>query len=155
MDYIHHLRSMVGNAKVIMVVAGAIVFDQANRVLLQKRSDNCEWGFPGGFMDLNESVQDTAKREVYEETGLRLNDLELFGIYSGPKYDKTFSNGDQVSLVQIIFSCKSYSGDLVENNDESLENKFYSLKDLPENIFTDHKMLVEDLLSSKLTPIIG
>lgn len=147
MDYIQHLRSMVGNEKVIMVVAGAIVFDKENRVLMQKRSDNGEWGFPGGFMDLNESIQDTARREVYEETGLGLNDLELFGIYSGPKYDKTFSNGDQVSLVQIVFICKSYSGELVERNDESLENKFYSLNDLPKNIFTEHQMVVDDLLS--------
>ncbi|MGD6992107.1 NUDIX domain-containing protein [Sutcliffiella horikoshii] len=94
MDYIEHLRSMIGNEKVIMVVAGAFVFDKENRVLMQKRSDNGQWGFPGGFMDLGESVQDTARREVYEETGLKLEEFELFGIYSGPQYDKTFSNGD-------------------------------------------------------------
>ncbi|MET3849070.1 NUDIX domain-containing protein [Paenibacillus sp. OAE614] len=69
MDYIQHLRSMVGNEKVVMVVAGAFVFDIKNRVLMQKRSDNGQWSFPGGFMDLGESVQDTARREVYEETG--------------------------------------------------------------------------------------
>jgi hypothetical protein len=34
MDYIHHLRSMVGNEKVIMIVAGAFVFDKENRVLM-------------------------------------------------------------------------------------------------------------------------
>jgi ADP-ribose pyrophosphatase YjhB (NUDIX family) len=155
MDYIQHLRSMVGNEKIIMVVAGAFVFDKENRVLLQKRSDNGQWGFPGGFMDLGESVQDTARREVYEETGLKLEELELFGIYSGPQYDKTFSNGDQVSLVLISFICKQYSGQLVESNEESIQNKFYSLKELPENIFTEHKMLIDDLISKKELPIIG
>ncbi|MBB3132263.1 8-oxo-dGTP pyrophosphatase MutT (NUDIX family) [Paenibacillus rhizosphaerae] len=155
MDYIQHLRSMVGNEKVIMVVAGAFVFDIKNRVLMQKRSDTGQWGFPGGFMDLGESVQDTARREVYEETGLKLDVLELFGIYSGPQYDKTFSNGDQVSLVLISFICKQYSGELVESNEESIQNKFYSLKELPENIFTEHKMLIDDLLSKKQLPIIG
>ncbi|KKI91467.1 hypothetical protein WQ54_14430 [Bacillus sp. SA1-12] len=145
MDYIQHLRSMVGNEKVIMIVSGAFVFDKENRVLMQKRSDNGQWGFPGGFMDLGESVQDTARREVYEETGLKLEELELFGIYSGPQYDKTFSNGDQVL----------HSGELVESNEESIQNKFYSLKELPENIFTEHKMLVDDLLSKKQLPIIG
>lgn len=155
MDYIKHLRSMVGNEKVIMVVAGAFVFDKDNRVLMQKRSDNGQWGLPGGFMDLGESVQDTARREVYEETGLKLEELKLFGIYSGPQYDTTFSNGDQVSLVLISFICKQYTGELVESNEESIQNKFYSLKELPENIFTEHKMLIDDLLSKKQLPIIG
>jgi ADP-ribose pyrophosphatase YjhB (NUDIX family) len=92
MDYIKHLRSMVGQEKVIMVVAGAFVFDKENRLLLQKRTDNGQWGLPGGFMELEETVQDTTRREVFEETGLHLGKLELFGIYSGPDYDKTFSN---------------------------------------------------------------
>lgn len=42
MDYINHLRSMVGHEKVIMVVAGAIVLDSENRILLQQRSDTRE-----------------------------------------------------------------------------------------------------------------
>ncbi|WP_342774207.1 NUDIX hydrolase [Aquibacillus sediminis] len=138
-----------------MVVACAFVIDQHNRLLLQKRSDNGQWGLPGGFMDLGESVQDTARREVNEETGLKLGELELFGIYSGPQYDKKFTNGDQVSLVQISFICKQYNGELVERNDESIQNKFYPLKALPEDIFIDHKMLIDDLLSKKQLPIIG
>ncbi|GHH99463.1 NUDIX hydrolase [Neobacillus kokaensis] len=155
MDYIKHLRSMVGNEKVIMVVSGAIVFDQENRVLMQRRSDNGQWGFPGGFMELGESVQDTARREVYEETGLRLGELELLGIYSGPQYDKTFSNGDQVALLLISFICKEYTGELIECNEESMHNKFFSLEELPDNLFSEHMMLVNDLRSQKARPIIG
>jgi len=154
MDYIKHLRSMVGNEKVIMVVAGAFVFDKENWVLMQKRSDNGQWGFPGGFMELGENVQDTARREVYEETGLVLNELELFGIYSGPQYDKVFPNGDQVSLVQISFICKSYTGELVESNEESLQNSFFSLDNLPSNIFTEHQVFIDDFLSKKKLPIV-
>ncbi|MCP2034847.1 ADP-ribose pyrophosphatase YjhB (NUDIX family) [Planomicrobium sp. HSC-17F08] len=154
MDYIQHIRSMVGKEKVIMVVASTFVFDKENRVLMQKRSDNYQWGLPGGFMDFEETIQHTARREVYEETGLELGELELFGIYSGPQYDSTFSNGDQASLVHITFTCRQYSGDLIESNEESLQTGFYSLNDLPENIFTGHKMLIDDLLSKKSLPII-
>ncbi|WP_456278802.1 NUDIX hydrolase [Bacillus sp. AK128] len=155
MDYIQHLRSMVGTEKVIMVVAGAFVFDKENRVLMQKRSDNGQWGFPGGFMDLGESILDTARREVYEETGLNIEEPKLFGIYSGHQYDKTFSNGDQVSLVQILFICNRYSGNLVENNEESIQNKFFPLEELPVNIFNEHKIFITDLLSRKPQPIIS
>jgi 8-oxo-dGTP pyrophosphatase MutT (NUDIX family) len=49
MDYIKYLRSMVGKEKVIMVIAGAFVFDKENRLLLQLRSDNETWSLPGGF----------------------------------------------------------------------------------------------------------
>ncbi|MDN3955846.1 NUDIX hydrolase [Sporolactobacillus laevolacticus] len=154
MDYIKHLRSIVGHEKVLMVVSGAIVFDKENRVLMQRRSDNGQWGFPGGFMELGESIQDTARREVYEETGLQLEKLELFGIYSGPQYDKTFSNGDKVSLVHISFTCMEYRGKLIESNEESMQNSFFSLEELPGNIFTEHMMLVNAILSNKLRPII-
>ncbi|WNB91231.1 NUDIX hydrolase [Bacillus sp. NEB1478] len=155
MDYIKHLRSLVGKEKVIMVVAGALVFDQQNRILLQKRSDNGHWGLPGGFMDFNETVQDTARREVYEETGLVLKKLELFGIYSGSDYEKTFENGDQVAMVHIVFTCRDYEGTLVQQNEESLENEFFPLDHLPNDLFLDHKIFLEDLLSTKERPIIN
>jgi ADP-ribose pyrophosphatase YjhB (NUDIX family) len=154
MDYIKHLRSMVGQEKVIMVVAGAFVFDKENRLLLQKRTDNGQWGLPGGFMELEETVQDTTRREVFEETGLHLGKLELFGIYSGPDYDKTFSNGDQVSLVQFLFTSKDFKGELVESNPESMKNKFFPLNKLPKNLFSDHKVLLNDLFSDEEKPII-
>jgi 8-oxo-dGTP pyrophosphatase MutT (NUDIX family) len=154
MDYIKHLRSMVGQEKVIMVVAGAFVFDKDNRLLLQRRTDNGQWGLPGGFMELEETVQDTARREVFEETGLHLGKLELFGIYSGPDYDKTFSNGDQVSMVQFLFTCKDFKGGLVESNPESLDIQFFPLNELPENLFSDHKVFFIDLFSEQERPII-
>ena len=154
MDYIKHLRSMISHEKVIMVVAGALVFDEENRLLLQQRADNGEWGIPGGFMELGENLQDAARREVFEETGLDLGNLELFGIYSGPAYDKTFSNGDQVSMVQILFTCKEYQNKIVEQNEESLSNKFFKLDELPQNLFSDHKMIFDDLLSRQPLPVI-
>lgn len=62
----------------------------------------------------------------------------------------------RVALVLISFICKQYSGELVESNEESIQNSFFPLDELPENIFTEHRMLlVDDLLSKKPLPIIG
>ncbi|MBS4218790.1 NUDIX hydrolase [Bacillus sp. FJAT-49711] len=155
MDYVKFLRSMVGKEKVIMVVAGAFIFNEKNHILLQQRSDNEKWGLPGGFMELGETVQDTARREVLEETGLHLGKLELFGIYSGPEFDKTFSNGDQVSMVQVMFSCNDFSGELLKQNEESLKIMFFPINELPSDLFPDHMIFFNDVLSEKERPIIG
>ncbi|MCA0990294.1 NUDIX hydrolase [Pseudalkalibacillus hwajinpoensis] len=154
MDYIQHLRSMVGHEKVIMVVAGAMVFDAENRLLLQLRTDSESWGLPGGFMDFNESVQETARREVLEETGLMLKEMSLFGIYSGPDKEKIFDNGDQVSPVQILFRCQDFEG-VLRGSGESYKTAFFSLNELPEDLFGEHKQMINDLLSGKDQPIIG
>ncbi|MBU9720376.1 MULTISPECIES: NUDIX hydrolase [Bacillaceae] len=154
MDYIQYLRSMVGKSKVMMVVAGAFVFDEDNRLLLQQRSDTGQWGLPGGFMEFDETVQDTARREVFEETGLYLGKLELFGIYSGKDHEKIFPNGDEVAKVQIIFTCKEFSGELVRENSESIQNDFFKLNELPKELFTDHKQFFNDYFSDIERPVI-
>lgn len=155
MDYIRHLRSMVGHEKVLMVVAGALVFNEKNQLLLQLRTDSESWGLPGGFMELDESVQETARREVFEETGLILNEMELFGIYSGPHKHRVFENGDQAAIVEICFICRSYEGELVKDNEESYNNHFFGLDDLPAYIFQEHQQAIEDVKNKRDTPVVG
>ena len=53
-----------------------------------KSSCNCEktiiiGGYPGGSVNINEVVEEAAKRELLEETGIVANALELFGVFSG------------------------------------------------------------------------
>lgn len=143
-DYIQYLRSFVGKSKVIMVVSGAIIFDKDRRVLLQRRSDNGLWGFPGGYMEIGETVEETAKREVYEETGLKLNSMELFSISSGPEYEVAYSNGDEVALVQISFRCNDFSGTIRES-EESTETRFFEIELIPTDVLPTHKEIIEQL----------
>lgn len=106
-------------------------------------------------MELHESVQDTARREVLEETGLVLNEMDLFGIYSGPHKHKVFENGDQAAIVEICFICRSYEGELVKENEESLSNRFFDLDHLPDYIFQEHQQAIEDVKNKRATPVIG
>ncbi len=75
-------------------------------------------------MGLGETVDNTARREAFEETGLRLGKMDLLGIYSSPEQERTLANGDQVALVKIIFTCREYEGVLQTSNEESLRLKF-------------------------------
>jgi 8-oxo-dGTP pyrophosphatase MutT (NUDIX family) len=72
MGYIEELRKLVGNRPVILTGAKVIVFNALGQILLQYRTDTKMWGLPGGLMELGESLEETALREVQEETGLTI-----------------------------------------------------------------------------------
>jgi ADP-ribose pyrophosphatase YjhB (NUDIX family) len=154
MDYITYLRGMVGHSPIIMVAAGAFIFDNEGRVLLQLRADSRTWGHPGGFMELGESVEETARREAYEETGLKLKSMDFFGIYSGQTQQKTLANGDQLSLVKMMFICNEYEGELNGINEETAGLQFFALQDLPDNLFPSQKQAFDDLLTGRKGPFI-
>ena len=152
-DYIQYLRSFVGNNKVIMVASGVFIIDSEERVLLQFRSDNHKWGHPGGFMELGEKVEDTARREAFEETGLKLGKMEFLGIYSGSEQERTLANGDEIALVKIMFICRDFEGELNINNEETLHLKFFPIDSLPE-IWETQKAEFIDLVSVQASPFI-
>ena len=82
----------------------------------------------------NEPVEEAAKRELYEETGLIANKLELFGVFSGPDLHYIYPNGDEVSNVDIVYLCKDYSGELKCQDSEVSDLRFFPLDRLPENL---------------------
>lgn len=133
-EYIMDLRSIVGHRPLLQVGASVIVVDSENRILLQLRSDNHCWGYAGGSVELDEVVEDAAKRELFEETGLIAKELELFGVFSGKDTHYVYPNGDEVSNVDIVYVCKQYSGTLKCQDGEVDELKFFPIDEIPENI---------------------
>jgi 8-oxo-dGTP diphosphatase len=68
--------------------AAAVIVDHAGRVLLVRHSyGKLNWDLPGGKSEVNESAQETAGREVLEETGLTVSVEQLTGVYYDPAYD--------------------------------------------------------------------
>ena len=133
-NYIMDLRAVVGHRPLLQVGASVIVVDSDNRILLQLRSDNHCWGYAGGSVELDEVVEEAAKRELFEETGLIAESLELFGVFSGKDTHYRYPNGDEVSNVDIVYVCKQYSGELKCQDGEVEKLKFFRIDEIPQNI---------------------
>ena len=129
-DYLRELRQYVGHRPLLLVGACVMVLDDQGRLLLEHRMDNHAWGLPGGAHEPGETVEESAGRELFEETGLLCDDLSLFGVYSGPELFYEYPNGDQVHNVTLVYLCRAYHGTLAVSG-ESHEVKFFALRELP------------------------
>lgn len=134
-DYIMELRKLVGHRTLLQLGASVIVEDSLGRILLQRRSDNHCWAYAGGSVEPDETVEDAARRELFEETGLRAASLELFGIFSGRETHYVYPNGDEVSNVDIVYVCRDFEGELTCQVGEVDELRFFGADSLPGDIF--------------------
>jgi 8-oxo-dGTP pyrophosphatase MutT (NUDIX family) len=122
--------------------------DERNRVLLQQRiHPRGKWAFPGGLMELGESAEDTARREVLEETGLEVGELRLIDVFSGPQSFMTAPNGDEFYAVTIAYSTREVRGDLVIDLSESMDFRYFPLNELPDEIVGSHRLILDRFLS--------
>jgi 8-oxo-dGTP pyrophosphatase MutT (NUDIX family) len=151
MNYVESLRKEVGNRPLILVGAVTILLNNQNQVLLQKRktTSHGKYGLPGGLMELGESTEDTARREVFEETGLTVGDLHLVDIFSGPGNYLKISNGDECHFVTALYSTNEFEGTFVMDETESLEFGFFDLTDLPEHIVGSHRKMIQTYLTKQ------
>ena len=133
-EYLRKLRQVVGSMPILVCGASVIVENEKGEILLILRSDNKCWAYPGGAVDINEVVEVAAKRELFEETGITANILELFGVFSGKELYYIYPHGDEVSNVDVVYLCNDYTGEARADLTESDEAMFFSLESLPENI---------------------
>lgn len=103
-DYIPYIRKMVGHKRIISVGLSALIINEKNEILLEKRSDNSLFCLPGGSLDFDETVIEGVKREVKEETGIALDEVHLFLIISGKKEQFIYPNKDITDYVD-LFLC--------------------------------------------------
>ena len=128
------LRKVVGHAPLLQCAGSVIIENEKGEILLGKRTDNHKWGYAGGSIELNETVEECAKRELFEETGLIADELEFFMVNSGPEVHYIYPNGDEVYNVEIIYLCRKYHGTLKRQEEEVEELRFFALADIPAEI---------------------
>ena len=131
MGYIMNLRKYVGHEPLIGLGATTLVFNDKKELLLNLRTDTNTWGIPGGSMELYETIEETAVRELKEEAGISADELELVTILSGKEYYFEYPNGDKMCTVIVLFKVLNYTGDIKVADNESKQLKFFSLDNLP------------------------
>jgi 8-oxo-dGTP diphosphatase len=97
------------------------------------------WALPGGFVDEGETVAEAAPRELEEETGLRVGQLELLGVYDTAGRDPRGWSVSVVYLARIPVRAEVMGGD------DAREARWFTVAELPELAF-DHAVIVTDAL---------
>lgn len=148
MDYVRNLRELVGTRPLILPGAVVLIINEQEEVLLQHRTDG-GWGLPGGLMELAESLEQTAAREVEEETGLKVTNLQLVSVFSGAEYYMKVANGDELYSVTAVYVTKDYSGDMKANPDESQDLRFFAFNNLPSGLKKSYRNFIEAYLEKR------
>jgi len=147
MDYVKELRALVGHRRLILCGSSVVIRNEKGELLLQQRVyPEGRWCFPGGLMELGESTEDTARREVFEETALTVGALELIGVYSGPDSLCRAANGDEWYVVNVSYTTNEYSGELKINDGESAALRWFRIEEIPETLVATHKKILADYL---------
>ena len=135
MDYIKDMRKHIGHDLLVVVGCGVLIENEKRQVLLQKRSDTGEWCVPGGALEPCETYEQAAQRELFEEVGIKVDNLKLFGLYSGDDRIIKYPNGDVVYSLSVIFITDSYTGTISDEDSEVLEHRFFNRADIPDDLF--------------------
>lgn len=124
------------------VPAVAVILMQNLKIVLVRRKFEPRkglWSLPAGFMEFDETTEQTAIREAKEETNLDIKINELFGIFPG-------FDDPRVHVVVIVYKGEIINGQ-VKPGDDASEVKFFPLDALPEDIaFTAHRNILERLV---------
>lgn len=129
-DFIHTIRASAGRQLLWLPGVTAIVFDDAGRVLLGRRTDTRKWSVIGGIPDPGEQPAAAAVREVFEETAVRCVVERVVLVQALAPV--TYENGDICQYMDITFRCRAVGGEARVNDDESVDVGWFDVDALPE-----------------------
>ena len=117
------------------VSVGVVIFDQTERILLLDHvlRPKSGWGIPGGFINADEQPEDAVHREIFEETGLELENVKLWRVRTNKNH------------VELIYFATS-KGIAEVKSREIVEVKWFESNELPKEMPFSQKQIINEVL---------
>jgi len=144
--FVANLRKKVGHDLLSLPGVNAVVLNDRNEILLVHSRETDLWMPIGGQIEPGEEPADAAIREVFEETGVHVEPVRLVSVYAGP--DVTYSNGDRVLYITVVFLCRAVSGHPHAHDEENHDARYCPLDNLPE-MTPHHRQSIEMALANR------
>jgi len=128
--------------------ATAIIMFPLDKILLIKRATvpfKGYWALPGGRVDTGETVEQTAVREVKEETGLTVEITGKIGDY----HEQGVQDGVKYNYYPTCFLVKTVGGEIKKQESEIEEIKLFSLNEIPKTLAFEHAQMIKDFLAKR------
>jgi 8-oxo-dGTP pyrophosphatase MutT (NUDIX family) len=129
--YYRALRARIGHELILYPAAGAAIFDNDGRILLQEKTFEPGWFLPGGGIDPGEHPEDTLVREVAEETGLIVRPGKVLLIVGGAAFRYEYPNGDRVEITGPIYRCEVVGRTNGPIDNETRRIEYFARADMP------------------------
>jgi 8-oxo-dGTP pyrophosphatase MutT (NUDIX family) len=140
----------------VVPAAVALVTNDADEILMIRRTDNGNWALPGGAIEMGESVAEAAVRETFEETGIRVEVTGLLGVYSDPRHIIHFTSNDEVRREFSIVLAGRPVGGNPTTSEESSEVRWVPPGDLGDYPMDKAmRKRVDDFLGGTGAPVVA
>lgn len=143
-------KNALGMDKRPLVGVGIMITNAEGEVLLGLRTGahgSGSWSFPGGHLEFGETIFETAKREVAEETGLIIDGCELVSVNDDLAYVAT----DGKHYLTLGVSGRYQGGEAkVMESDKCAEWRWFPLDALPDNLFQPTARMIKNVLDKKI-----
>jgi len=153
MKIIHGER--IGRTARLAVGCAAVIFDAGReRILLTRRTDNGRWCLPGGHMEAGENAAEACAREVWEESGLRVDVGRLIGVYTTPHRIVAYADGNQFQVVSLCFEATPTGGTLGLSN-ETTEAAYFTPGEIADlDVIDSHIERIADALAGQVAAFV-
>jgi ADP-ribose pyrophosphatase YjhB (NUDIX family) len=139
------MRNLIWTILGAITIGVRVIALKNNEVLLVRHTYKLNWHLPGGGIKRKETLVEAANRELYEETGAKVDNLELVGVFTN------FSEGRNDHIV--LFSGNIVKLDNIKNREIS-EVKFVCYNDLPQETDNQCRQKIQEFLEHK-KPLTG
>ncbi|HIJ78385.1 MAG: NUDIX hydrolase [Desulfobulbaceae bacterium] len=126
-------RNPVPTVDIIIEIGGGIV-------LIKRKNPPHGWALPGGFVDYGESLEEAARREAAEETGLAVRLIKQLHTYSDPRRDA------RLHTISTVFVAAADG--VPTAGDDALEARIFREDELPDLVF-DHREILNGYFSGR------